>query len=692
MTRTTRLVSILILSLFLPADLLAADFYVAPGGDDSAPGTMERPFKSPARARDAVRELKKAGPVTVHLRGGTYFFSEPLVLTPQDSGTAQAPITYAAHQNEKPVLSGGRAVAGWAKQQLNGRDVWAAQVPWVAEASAPPLRSLWVNGRRGVRARSPNFGKGFFKVAEVPEAAADWMKPVTSFRFAGEDLKNWPGLKGGAAEVMVMSRWVESRLPVTSVDEATHTIRFGKTSVFTVEKDDRYWVEGAPELLDEPGEWCFDRASATLYYLPRPGEEMAKAEAIVPAISQILRLEGKPEAGQGVEQIVFSGITFSHTDWNQGWPDAERVMGNRGGFNQAAVGVPAAVRGDGVRSCVFDGCSFTHLGNYAIELARGCSANKVSRCTLSDLGAGGVKIGETRVRPNKTDQTFGNEVSDCRITDLGNEFPSAIGVWIGQSYDNRIIHNEIADLYYSALSVGWTWGYGDALARGNVIEHNHVHHVGKPSDEPEPILSDMAGIYTLGKQPGTVIRNNRFHDVAGIKYGGWGIYYDEGTSDVVSENNVVYRTTHGGFHQHYGKDNVFRNNIIAFGRDMQAQRTRPESHRSFTFEHNIVYWDKGDAVVGGWDDNNYNVAFDYNDYWRTDGKADFRLGNLPLDQWQKKGLDAHSVVAGPKLVDPAKDDFDVRPDSPAIKLGFKPFDQADVGPRPRAGAAPKPAP
>jgi len=129
MTRTTRLVLILILSVFLPADLLAADVYVAPGGDDSAPGTMERPFKSPARARDAVRELKKAGPVTVHLRGGTYFFSEPLVLTPQDSGTAQAPITYAAHENEKPVLSGGRAVTGWAKQQLNGRDVWAAKLP-----------------------------------------------------------------------------------------------------------------------------------------------------------------------------------------------------------------------------------------------------------------------------------------------------------------------------------------------------------------------------------------------------------------------------------------------------------------------------------------------------------------------------------------------------------------------------------
>jgi hypothetical protein len=181
-----------------------------------------------------------------------------------------------------------------------------------------------------------------------------------------------------------------------------------------------------------------------------------------------------------------------------------------------------------------------------------------------------------------------------------------------------------------------------------------------------------------------VVRGNVIHDVAGHDKG-WGLYTDEGSTGIVLEDNLVYRTTHGGFHQHYGKDNVFRNNIIAFGRDMQAQRTRPEPHQSFTFERNIVYWDKGDAVVGGWD--NYNVAFDHNLYWRTDAKADFRLGNLPLDLWQKKGLDVHSVVADPKFADPANDDFNPKGDSPAIKAGFKPFDQADVGPRAEAGAA-----
>src|SRR5437867_1135585 len=687
------LLTFLLLPCFLallPLDAQAADgvtFFVAPGGEDGATGAIDRPFKSPARARDVVRELKKqrggnpGGAVTVYLRGGTYFLSEPLVLTPQDCGTASAPVTYAAYENEKPVLSGGKAVTGWTKAQLNGREVWAAKVPWLAEASQPPLRSLWVNGRRGVRARSPNKGKGFFHVAavaEAPDANGDWMKGVSSFRFAEADLKNWPGLKAGA-EVMVMIRWVESRVPVTSVDEATHTVRFGKSTVFVVEKDDRYWVEGTPELLDEPGEWHFDRASATLYYLPREGDDIARADAVVPAVSQVLRLEGKPEAGKWVEHVVFRGVGFSHTDWNQGWPGADAAMSNRSGFNQAAVGVPGAVRADGIKSCVFDRCTFAHLGTYGLDLSHGCQNNRVTACVLTDLGAGGVKIGETRVRPEKADQTFGNEVSDCRITDGGELFPSAVGVWIGQSYNNQITHNEISDLYYTGVSVGWTWGYGATLARGNVIEHNHVHHVRRPSDEPEPVLSDMGGLYSLGMQPGTVVRNNRFHDIAASKYGGWGIYFDEGSTEIVAENNVVYRTTHGGLHPHYRPDHVFPNNIIAFGRDMQVQRSRPESHRSFTFERNIVYWSTGEAVVGAWD--NYNVAFDNNVSWRTDGKDSFRLGNLLLEQWREKGREAGSVVADPKFVNVEKEDFDLKPDSPAIKLGFILFDQSDVGPR-----------
>ena len=659
----------------------ATAFFVDPRGDDKAAGTMEKPFKSPARARDAVRELKRrgggklAGPVTINFRAGTYFLSEPLVLTPEDGGTERAPVTYAAYQKEKPVLSGGRAVTGWSKGKLGDREVWTARLE---RKDAPPLRSLWVQGARATRARHPD--KGYLAVDHVSEATGEWTKGVGSFQFKGTDLKAWPKLVEDGAEAVVMSRWVESRLPITAVEEASRSVKFGQKSVFVLQKDDLYWVEGNASFLDQPGEWHFDRATGVLSYVPRDGEDMAKAEAIVPAVAQVLRLEGKPESGSFIGHVTFRGLGFSHCDWGQGWPGHDAKAS---GFSQAASGVPAAVHADGARHCVFDACDFSHVGTYALRLARGCQNNRVTFCTMTDLGAGGVRIGETEVREKPADETFGNEVSDCRIIDGGNLFPSAVGVWIGQSRDNRIVHNEIADLYYTALSIGWTWGYGKSGAGGNVIGHNHVHHIGQPSDETKPILSDMGGIYTLGIQGGTVIRNNRFHDINGLKYGGWGIYYDEGSSNVVSENNVIYRTTHGGFHQHYGRDNVFRNNIIAFGRDYQVQRTRPEAHRSFTFERNILYWEKGDAVAGGWD--NYNVAFDKNVYWRTDGAKEFRLGNLPLEGWRGKGLDVHSVVSDPKFVNVAGDDFNLKPDSPAIAAGFVPFDQSAVGPRKRAG-------
>ena len=173
-----------------------------------------------------------------------------------------------------------------------------------------------------------------------------------------------------------------------------------------------------------------------------------------------------------------------------------------------------------------------------------------------------------------------------------------MAVWIGQSPDNTIAHNDIHGFWYTAISIGWTWGYGPAAAQRNIVESNHIHHIGTKADGAKPILSDMGCVYTLGNHEGTVIRGNLFHDVAGLKYGGWGIYFDEGTTHILAENNLVYRTTHGGFHQHYGKENTVRNNIFAFGRDAQIQRTRVENHQSFRFEREHRLLGEGAALLG----------------------------------------------------------------------------------------------
>src|SRR6185369_16794943 len=154
-------------------------------------------------------------------------------------------------------------------------------------------------------------------------------------------------------------------------------------------------------------------------------------------------------------------------------------------------------------------------------------------------------------------------------------YAQAVGLLILQSATNRVAYNHIHDLFYTAISVGWTWGYQANPCRENVIEFNHLQNIG------QGLLSDMGGIYTLGPQPGTIIRNNLIHEVDAFTYGGWGLYTDEGSSGIILEKNVVYHCKSGGFHQHYGKENVVRNNIFAFNTESQLIRTRDEPHISF---------------------------------------------------------------------------------------------------------------
>jgi hypothetical protein len=287
------------------------------------------------------------------------------------------------------------------------------------------------------------------------------------------------------------------------------------------------------------------------------------------------------------------------------------------------------------------------------------------------------------LRDKTEEQTRATEITDCEIHDGGKLFASAVGIWIGQSPDNRITHNHIHDFFYTGISIGWTWGYGRTLSTNNLVAFNHVHHIGIKSDGDGPILSDMAGIYTLGMQPGTKILNNVWHDMAAIRYGGWGIYFDEGSSSILAASNLVYRTTHGGFHQHYGATNVLRNNIFAFGRDQQIQRTRPEPHASFSFETNIVYFDHGTLLGSDWSGDKYqmdsNVYFDARPNTPPDS---MRFAGATLEQWRERGHDLHSIIADPKLRAPDKDDFKLLPDSPALKLGFQPIDVRAVGIRP----------
>ena len=207
-------------------------------------------------------------------------------------------------------------------------------------------------------------------------------------------------------------------------------------------------------------------------------------------------------------------------------------------------------------------------------------------------------------------------------------------------------------------------------------------------DIGQSMLSDMGAVYTLGIQHGTVIRNNLIHDVNSFTYGGWGLYPDEGSTGIVWENNVVYRTKSAGFHQHYGRENIVRNNIFAFGKEHQVMRTRDEDHVSFHFTNNIVYFDSGTLLGSSW--KNDRFVIDHNCYFDTRSAAapeNLKFSDVTLEKWRARGHDTRSVIADPLFVAPDKFDFRLRKNSPALARGFKPIDLTTVGVRPKGGKA-----
>ncbi len=636
-----------------------------------------------------MRELKKPGPlaapVTVFLLGGQYRLENPVVFTPEDSGTAQAAITYMPAPGESPVLDGGRRIQGWTVEP-NGR--WVAELPEV-RTEKWSFRQLYVNGQRRPRARIPN--EGFLRVAGFPDGGreVDYHTDCQRFQFAPGDLRaDWTNLSD--VEVIVYHFWTDSHLPIQSIDAATNIVTFRHKAgkVFTDDFTDRgarYVVENVLEGLDQPGEWYLDRKAGKLYYLPMPGEKIDSVEIVAPVAPALIRIEGDPLRRQFVEHLRFRGLSLRYTHFD--------LPAGNSNDNQGSASVPAAIVLRGARHCAFENCTIENLGTFAFELAAGCRDNRFAHNQLRHLGAGGFRVNGAAQQAHPLQRTGGNEICDNALGPYGDEFPSAVGVLLMNTEGNRVAHNEIHHGRYTGVSLGWVWGYQRSTSRDNVVEYNHIHDIG------QGLLSDMGGVYTLGVSPGTVIRNNLIHDVDANHYGGWGIYNDEGSTHILIENNVVYNTKFAGYNIHFAKEITVRNNIFAFGRMEQLSRGRVEPHKSVFFENNIVYWTEGSLLAGNWKDKPYVFYFhpkdksgtretestfdiDWNLYFHPGLPVDkIEFAGQSFDAWKKQGKDVHSRYADPLFLDPGKRDFRLRPDSPALEMGFQPIDLSTIGPR-----------
>lgn len=645
---------ILALSLSAASLASAADIHLSPTG----------PISTPQAARDAARTAPK--PARIIVAPGTYPLSETLSLGKDDSQ-----VTWTG---TNAIFTAGKPITGWQKTDTG---LWKAPLP----DKAWKFEQLWINGRRATLARSPN--KGYYHITEAVGAGVfpDLKENMNfhAFSIAKEQydvLKSIPQAERDSVLLTVTHAWAVGQCRIKDLNDEVLAVRIKGRSRYPFvefEPDQRWWVENFRAALDAPGEWFLDRTQGEVLYMPLPGEDMTKAEVIAPMVEKFISIKDAKDLG-------FEGISFQHSNYL--YP----ADGLHDG--QAAASVGACIELEDSAEISFHRCEIAHTGLHAIFVKNGCREIVVHHCHLHDLGGGGVRIGETN-RPDEERVCKFVSVQDSIIQHGGRLHPAACGILLTHARDCEVTNCDIGDLYYTGVSMGWTWGYGETFNQSNRVEACHIHHLGWG------YLSDMGGFYNLGNASGTHIGYNHVHHIGSHRYGGWGLYTDEGSSDVHMHHNLVHDTSEAGFHQHYGYANTIQNNIFAFGKKAQIQASRNEARLRFRYMNNIVVWDPASPLLDGgeWNwkffdktergDPKDSLVFRKNLYWPTDGKVPATLTktHFTWDEWRKMGRDKDSLFADPLFEDIAKRDFRLKPNSPAVKINFKPWDLTLAGVR-----------
>ncbi len=638
--------------------------FVSPQGSDNGSGGFDSPLATLSAAKELAKE--KDGEVTVYFRQGTYTVYDTVEFTPEDSN-----ITFKAYGNEKVVFTAGVPYTGFENCTVNGVKAFKKTVGKDAD-----FNILFSEKTTLKRTRFPE--SGYLHIKEVDEkycinpdlaVDADFHKGYTALIADKNDI---PSLRNEKDVVVrVLHFWKDEMLGIKSYDASSGLMQFTKPSSMTFHKNERYFLENVFESLDSPGEWYLDKSEGVLYYIPFEGETASELTLWGGETETLINIDGAD--GIRFENIVFRGNGF-------------RVPENRD-FSQAAYDAPSCVKCSNSSGFTIKNCEFRDIAACAVFMGVNVQNAAVDSCLFENTGAQAVYIRGDNLEEGDSRVTKNIDVTNNLISGFGRVFYNAVGILIINANSVNACNNEIHDGYYTAISVGWVWGYSHNITFNNKICDNLIYNIG------QGWLSDMGGIYTLGNQKGTVLSGNVIHNVAADPgeggYGGWGIYLDEGSSYIVVEKNLTFACGSDGYHLHYGSENIIRNNIFALNGESQIRvvsnlkRVEGGSNTA-TFENNILlsdgramcfsrlvdreaYTEKGNIM---WDLSNGS------DVYSSVDSADKSMG---YETARRRDWLKNSVAADPRFRDAANFDFEINENSPVFKTGFEKFDYTLAG-------------
>jgi len=708
----------------------ATVLYVAPGGSDDNPGTLLQPFATLAKAQHAVRDRIKASrrAVRVLLRGGTYYLDRPLILTPDDS-TAESPVTYAASPGERVTLSGGRRLDCKWRPYKSG----VVMCDWPeAKTGRLAFTQLFVNGKRQVRARYPNCdnsrpGKSgyIYPTGIIPSDMTD-PKPGPNddmtytgagargilFDPASFTKKRWARPEEAVLHIFQSGYWGNLQWRVKAIDYDRRAIWFGEggqqmgakwdEDPAAIDRGSRFFVENVFEELDAPGEWYLDTAAGTLYYMPAPGVDLSRAVVEVPLLESVIRIVGDQD--KPVSHVAFDGFRIAHT--TSTYLSTYEVPS----LSDWSIHRGAAVFLQGTRDCAVRNCWFDAVGGNGFFVNQYNRNATVSGCKFTEAGDSAVAFvgsleltsGSQRAFPYEC-KAENNLVHDCGV--FGKQ---TAGVYISRAKRITAAHNLIYNMPRAAVCIGdGTWG-------GHVVEFNHIHDTVRETGDHGPFnawgrdkywsLTQSHSSYTanhsleagqveVDAMEPVIVRNNFFEErpksIEGIHGPVFGIDLDDGASNYDIYNNITKnvsmklregakRTIH---------NNIWYNSVVAPCFHVGNEYNHDRYFSNITvMSRDDVYSIIAPPARGPWlEEIDNNCFFTRSGAFRASVHAlrgEKRSGpsqKYDLEGWRRLGFDAHSVFADPLFVDPERNDFRVRPDSPALKLGFKNFEMGTWG-------------